>query len=340
MSARKPARPRTGNFGAHENTPGRGERMAQAEETVRIMEAGAYDVLGRTVNIRKDLDAALAGTRLYGPNEMPRRVAAPPTPEEPAASGAAAAPSAAHQADLPAALQPAAASAAAVKAQPLISVTNESTLMAAARLVHKHGDRTVAALNFASARNPGGGFLGGAQAQEESLARSSGLYGCLNQPRVSAGYVANRQGPTGLYTHHMIYSPLVPVFRSDNGQLLPVHYRLNFISAPAVNAGVCLPRNLATPAEVEATNRERIERILRCAIAHGHRVLVLGAFGCGVFKNNPDQIARLFAQTLQSEWAQGQFDEIVFAILARDPADPTLKAFVRVFSSFEDRRTR
>src|SRR5688572_22378946 len=61
-----------------------------------------------------------------------------------------------------------------VAGAPAVTVTNESTLDAARRL---GGD--VAALNFASARSPGGGFLNGAQAQEESLARASALYPCL-----------------------------------------------------------------------------------------------------------------------------------------------------------------
>src|SRR5688500_2570515 len=57
-------------------------------------------------------------------------------------------------------------------------VNNETTLDAARRLVAA-GEKDVMCLNFASAKNPGGGFLGGALAQEECIARASALYPCL-----------------------------------------------------------------------------------------------------------------------------------------------------------------
>jgi uncharacterized protein (TIGR02452 family) len=76
----------------------------------------------------------------------------------------------------------------------------------------------VLCLNFASAKRPGGGFLGGSQAQEESLARASGLYPCIVQ--FQEMYETNRRCGTCLYTDHMIYSPQVPVFRDDEGRLL------------------------------------------------------------------------------------------------------------------------
>jgi len=72
-------------------------------------------------------------------------------------------------------------------------------------------------LNFASAKNPGGGFLGGGSAQEESLARSSGLFPCINQ--MQQMYETNRAYRSCLYTDHMIYSPRVPVFRDDEGYI-------------------------------------------------------------------------------------------------------------------------
>src|SRR5262245_59910177 len=96
-----------------------------------------------------------------------------------------------------------------------IEVANETTLAAARRLV-TDGHRPVA-LNFASARNPGGGFLGGARAQEESLCRASALYACLaGQPM----YEFHRRLPDCLYTNYALYSPDVPVFRDDGGELL------------------------------------------------------------------------------------------------------------------------
>src|SRR5215469_5056849 len=113
-------------------------------------------------------------------------------------------------------------------------VVNETTLHAARRLLEGEPGARVLALNFASARHPGGGFLKGSQAQEESLARASGLYACISPFREM--YDANARFPSCLYTNHMIYSPDVPVFRDDKDALLEQPYATAFLTAPAVNA--------------------------------------------------------------------------------------------------------
>jgi uncharacterized protein (TIGR02452 family) len=91
------------------------------------------------------------------------------------------------------------------------------TSLASARTIAARGT-TPLVLNFASAKNPGGGFLNGARAQEESLARSSALYPCL---RKSGMYDHHRASGDCLYTDWMIVSPEVPVYRDDEtGALL------------------------------------------------------------------------------------------------------------------------
>ncbi|GAB0103197.1 hypothetical protein JMUB6875_21690 [Nocardia sp. JMUB6875] len=59
-----------------------------------------------------------------------------------------------------------------------LEITAEGSMQAARRL-HEEGGKAIAVLNFASARNPGGSYLGGARAQEEDLCRSAPLYRCL-----------------------------------------------------------------------------------------------------------------------------------------------------------------
>src|SRR5205823_13858109 len=110
--------------------------------------------------------------------------------------------------------------------------TNETTLAAARRLAAE-GHRVVA-LNFASARHPGGGFLGGARAQEESLCRASGLFACIDGNEM---YRHHAPMPGGMYTNYAIYSPGVPVFRTDDGGLLDEPHPCAFVTAPAGNAG-------------------------------------------------------------------------------------------------------
>lgn len=123
----------------------------------------------------------------------------------------------------------------------VLEVTGESSLEAARRLTGP-----VAVLNFASARNPGGGFLNGAQAQEEALCRASALYTCLLEAR--GFYDHHRAHRDPFYTDRVIHSPAVPVFRDDRGRLLDEPYTAGFLTAAAPNAGwCCAPHRSARP---------------------------------------------------------------------------------------------
>ena len=118
-------------------------------------------------------------------------------------------------------------------------------------------------LNFASAKNPGGGFLGGSQAQEEALARASGLYPCLS---ANFGYYQfNRSKGGAIYSHHLIYSPAVPVFRDDEDNFLDAYFPASIITAPAVNVGA-LPKNKRDNKKmIREIMLERTENVLATA---------------------------------------------------------------------------
>ncbi|WP_436529806.1 TIGR02452 family protein [Actinoplanes sp. HUAS TT8] len=180
--------------------------------------------------------------------------------------------------------------------------------------------RTPAVLNFASARNPGGGFRNGAQAQEESLARASAMYPCLL--KAGAFYDHHRADPNLLYTDRIIYAPAVPVFRDDKGRLLPTAYPASFLVSAAPNRSAITLNQPEHLPEIRATLARRAARVLRVAAAHDHRELVLGAWGCGVFGNDPAEVARVFAEALA---AGPRFDLVVFAVL--DRTGHTRKAF-------------
>ncbi len=205
------------------------------------------------------------------------------------------------------------------------TVTNESTLVAAPRLVEQ--GYHVAALNFASARQPGGGWHAGARAQEESLARASGLVACIADDPM---YACHERMRDALYTSSAIYSPDIPVFRDDDGRLLDAPYLVSFITVPAVNAGVVLERDRSRRAEVTATMRERVARVLAIAAIHGHDALILGAWGCGVFRNDPAEIANCFAEGLCGPF-QGAFATVVFAVLDTSPERRFIDPFERAF---------
>ncbi|CAF3052336.1 unnamed protein product [Rotaria sp. Silwood2] len=204
--------------------------------------------------------------------------------------------------------------AMATSSCPKIEVRHCTTLQAAQSLVAEIGEGRVGVLNFASAKNPGGGFLRGSNAQEESLARSSSLYSTLTQTRFFTEYYGyNRRGKSGVYSHRIIYSPRVTIFKDDNGNLLSSPYHVGIVTVPAPNASVVRHTEL-----VKTTMMERIRHLLNVFEANKHDSLVLGAFGCGVFKNDPFDVATMFRQYLESDEFRNSFKRIIFAVFNVD----------------------
>jgi uncharacterized protein (TIGR02452 family) len=206
---------------------------------------------------------------------------------------------------------------------PVVEVTHESTLTAARRL-----GNGAASLVFASARNPGGGFRTGARAQEEDIARASALHACLDT--VTPFYAHHRAHADLRYSDRVIYAPRVPVFRDDAGALLERAYQTTMIVAAAPNLSAIQRNQPDDAATVPAVLARRALRILTVAAAHGHRRLVLGAWGCGVFGNSPEVVAGAFTQALQRVRL---FDQVVFAILDRTHGAPTYQTFAELLDA-------
>ncbi|KAJ7099525.1 hypothetical protein B0H15DRAFT_1018754 [Mycena belliarum] len=206
--------------------------------------------------------------------------------------------------------------------------------------------RKIGVLNFASATRPGGGFLTGARAQEESIARSSNLYSSLMTPEGQQFYAIHKSGTKSkYYTHAMIYTRDVQIFRSDaGGWVSPV--RVDMLTSCAVNAGEvrrrqggessgrsgkngikayfkpAAPAAPAAPAEdveisIANVMRERMGRLLFLFEKEGTQDLVLGSFGTGVFRNNIDTVAKLWIELLVGPNARfkNSFRRVVFAII-------------------------
>ena len=204
-----------------------------------------------------------------------------------------------------------------------LEVANETTLAGIARLLAEAGG-PIAALNFASAKNPGGGFLRGSQAQEESLARSSALYASLMQ--AWDFYEKHRALPSKLYSDAMILSPGCPVFRNDEGAWLADPHLVSFITAAAPNACALSQNQSKELASLWDVFRRRSEYVLAVAAAHGYSRLVLGAWGCGVFGNNPELVASVFADHLRGTWS-GRFERVLFSVLDTSENQDTFDAF-------------
>lgn len=270
---------------------GRVDRKVQAEQTIAACEAGWYTNLrGERVELHADITAARAGTTLHKLGE---------------------------ELSVPSARGPT-----------RIAVTAESTLEALIRLSAEPGG-SLACLNFASARNPGGGFLGGAQAQEESLARASALYPCLlTQPD---HYERNRAQRSCLYLDLALYSPAVPFFCDDLGAWLDRPVLASVITCAAPNASALRQHKQFDSAEVERVLRRRAGFVLAIGAHHGVRRLVLGAWGAGVFGNDPGLVAEAFGTHLAGEF-RSVFAEVVFAIRG-GPGKPNYDAFAARFGS-------
>ncbi|MGE3768006.1 MAG: TIGR02452 family protein [Kofleriaceae bacterium] len=214
------------------------------------------------------------------------------------------------------------------------AVVNESTNQSIARLLSRPDPGHVCALNFASAKNPGGGWRGGARAQEESIARTSSLVHCLeSQPRY---YERNRAMKSAMYLDLVLFSPYVPFFRDDDGAWLERPLLASIVTAAAPNASALRQhgaRSSIDEAELEATLRRRARLALDVCVHHHVDRLILGAWGAGVFGNDPDLIADCFAQPLLGDLA-GAFVEVVFAILG-GPGAANYDAFAKRFPTVE-----
>lgn len=281
-----------------------------ARENERIMTVGEYRApSGRVVSLARALGQACDGTRVHGPDPLPAAAERWPDP-----AGA----TPAHD-------------GAAPGGGPLLEVTGESTLEAARRLTDAQGGGPVAALNFASARNPGGGYLGGAQAQEEALCRASALYTCLLRARGFYDHHRTHRDP--FYTDRVVHSPAVPVFRDEKARLLDTPFAVGFLTAAAPNAGVVRRTAPERSGELPQALAVRAERVLETAAAQGYRRAVLGAWGCGVFQNDPAAVASAFRALLVpgGRFAPA-FDHVVFAVLDRTPGAGVRSAFERTFA--------
>ncbi|KMQ66981.1 hypothetical protein ACM46_03730 [Chryseobacterium angstadtii] len=201
-------------------------------------------------------------------------------------------------------------------------VWNFSSLKAILKLAEEENQDKIMCLNFASAKNPGGGFINGAEAQEESLARTSALY--ETQLQAWDYYKTHRDMESCFYTDMMIYSPKVPVFRKDKGELLLKPVFCNFITSPAVNAGVVKRQEPDRAGEIYDAMDVRMDKMFALALNKDNETLILGAWGCGVFRNDPKEIVELFKKHLQGKY-KNQFKRVVFAVLTKN--EEMLKLF-------------
>jgi uncharacterized protein (TIGR02452 family) len=168
----------------------------------------------------------------------------------------------------------------------------------------------------------GGGFLNGSMAQEESLATVSGLYETLLE--CPEYYETNRLCGNFRYADCAIWSPDVVFFRSDQGALLRAPAKASVLTLPAVNYGQVLQKG-EDPAAAKAAMKRRMKIALAIFADKDCGTVILGAYGCGVFRNAPADVAAWWSELL-AEYG-GHFKKIIFAILDRSKTRDVLSAF-------------
>ncbi|MDG1333821.1 MAG: TIGR02452 family protein [Crocinitomicaceae bacterium] len=256
-------------------------RADKAKETLKILDRGWYYVDEIQYDIAQEVYDSKKNTKLYSPEVLD---------------------------DLINEINP------SKEFETIIEVENETTMEGALAL--DPTKNRIAVLNFASAKNPGGGFMGGAQAQEESLARSSSLYLSINE--MQEMYKFNKSRKTYVYSDYMIYSDQVVFFRNDEMELIK-HYEVDVLTSPAVNVGAMMQNKRSELSKVDDAMLQRLDKMLALFVKKGVKHLVLGAWGCGVFRNDPKDVVGYFEHFLKDNGKYaGAFERIRFSVLDRN----------------------
>ena len=218
-----------------------------------------------------------------------------------------------------------------------IRVSKKRTFEAA---IEYNGKKTVV-LNFASAKNPGGGVVNGSSAQEECLCRCSTLYSNLTEEFLWKNfYQPHRRSGSSVHNDDLIYTPEVVVFKSDTAcpKLLPEDewVKVNVITCAAPNLN-CWSRSIAgsvseektvSDMELEKIHVRRGRKILEAACAAGNEVVILGAFGCGAFMNKPEVVAGAYLKL--AEEFKYAFETIEFAVYCPPQDDSNYRIFKKI----------
>ncbi len=214
-----------------------------------------------------------------------------------------------------------------------------------AELYAKQGEK-VCVLNFASATNPGGGVVNGSSAQEECICRCTTLYPCLNtQEMWNKFYLPHRRANNPLYNNDCIYTPNVSEFKSDTNFPEPLSkkdwWKVNILTRAAPNlrerpSNAMNPNAGTTAAKITHVELEkllylRIKRIFDIAVGKENEVLILGAFGCGAFRNPPEIVAKVFYNVMQDYL--DKLDVVEYAVFHIEREFANYEAFSKIMSN-------
>ena len=223
-----------------------------------------------------------------------------------------------------------------------IAVTGDRSYQAAMRLHRQNPEAKIAVMNFANAFHAGGGVTKGSRAQEECLCRTSTLYPLLYRRTLRDSFYKHHHDlNTPKASDSLIYTEGVIICKTDEDlpERMPQENWVTVdvitiaapdlrtssnIHAPLVNGGTYMNN-----AELFGYHVKRAIHMLTCAAAKGADILVLGAFGCGAFQNDPEVVARAYKVALQ-EFPK-VFKRIEFAIYCPPGGSHNYEVFSRIF---------
>lgn len=176
----------------------------------------------------------------------------------------------------------------------IISVQDIDTLGAAEKFDNP------CCLNFASRIHPGGGYQTvldipmPIKTQEEDLFRRSNLPELMDNEEIRKHYPLD--DIKGIYCDNI---------HVNKNQTLQIHapYTISLISVAA----------LISPGYNNPLTKNKTKRILDIAADNNEKTLILGAWGCGAFGNDPEEIATLFKSFLDQDF-KNVFENVIFAI--------------------------
>lgn len=199
-----------------------------------------------------------------------------------------------------------------------VEVTTEGSFNAAYRIRKDNPDKKIAVLNFASAKRPGGMVTRGSSAQEECLCRVSTLYNVLSSSKFKSHYVKGKKSDN-FYIDELIYSPDIKVVLhlENYTELKPEDYW----SVDVITSAFPNLRNISNSEIMEKEDKikflydQRIENVFQAAMKESVDILILGAWGCGVFRNDPAMVAESFLN-IQYKY-EGIFEKIIYPVYCK-----------------------
>lgn len=195
-----------------------------------------------------------------------------------------------------------------------LKVWQKNTIDALMRIMNMNKNALTGVLNFASYRHAGGGFIKGSFAQEEALCHSTNLYTALEKEQQ---WYDNHEKNLNqyLYGNEAVLSENVTIIADSN--FIPVKadraYKTDVLTCAAPNRKAALKRYPDISRKADEAMYSRADYILSIFALKDYDSLILGAFGCGVFGNNPQYTAECFKSLLENKY-KGVFKEIIFAI--------------------------